>query len=307
MRMVVAGLGVQGRKRLAIAGADVVATVDPVSPEAGYRRIEDVPVGDYDAALVCTPDDAKITLVRYLLALGKHVLVEKPLISESEGELLELKAIAMKNRVVCYTAYNHRFEPHILRLKRALDSGVLGRVYIAKFFYGNGTARDVRNSAWRDKGMGVFPDLGSHLLDWTLFLFGQPSVEAEVWRSSRFENKACDHFQFGFRGSSPELEFEMTLLSWRNTFRCDVYAEKGSAHIECLCKWGPSTFTLRRRVLPSGRPDEETETLRCPDPTWKAEYDHFLGLCEAPSTNIDNDIWINRVFNTVRLSQRTKE
>jgi predicted dehydrogenase len=74
--MVVAGLGVQGRKRLAIAGADVVATVDPVSPEAGYRRIEDVPVGDYDAALVCTPDDAKITLVRYLLALGKLVLVE---------------------------------------------------------------------------------------------------------------------------------------------------------------------------------------------------------------------------------------
>lgn len=203
MRMVVAGLGVQGRKRLAIAGADVVATVDPVSPGAAYSRIEDVPLGDYDAALVCTPDDTKIPLLRYLLGVGKHVLVEKPLISESESELLKLKAIAMKSRVVCYTAYNHRFEPHILRLKETLGSGVLGKVYIAKFFYGNGTARDVRNSAWRDKGMGVFPDLGSHLLDWTLFLFGRPSVQAEVWRSNRFENKTSDYFQFGFRVALP--------------------------------------------------------------------------------------------------------
>jgi scyllo-inositol 2-dehydrogenase (NADP+) len=287
-------------KRLAIAGADAVGTVDPVARDARYRRIEDVPAGDYDAALVCTPDDAKIPIVGYLLGLGKHVLVEKPLVAASDGELLELKALAKKNSAACYTAYNHRFEPHIVRLKRELDSGVLGRVYTASFFYGNGTARDVRNSAWRDKGMGVFPDLGSHLLDWTLQLFGRPSVKAEVWRDCRFENRSSDQFQFGFRGSAPELDFEVTLLSWRNTFRCDVIGEKGSAHIDCLCKWGPSTFTLRKRVLPSGRPEEEKEVLECPDPTWKAEYAHFLGLCAAPSTNIDNDIWINGVFNSVR-------
>ncbi|HEY4990190.1 MAG TPA: Gfo/Idh/MocA family oxidoreductase [Opitutaceae bacterium] len=303
MRVVVAGLGVQGKKRLAIAGGDAVATVDPVAPGATFRRIEDVPLDTYDAALVCTPDGVKIPLITHLLGHGKHVLVEKPLIAESDSELLGLRDLALRNRAACYTAYNHRFEPHIVRLKQTLDSGVLGRVYLAKFFYGNGTARDVRNSEWRDKGMGVFPDLGSHLLDWTLFLFGPPSVEAEVWRNSRFENHASDHVQFGFRGSSPELDFEMTLLSWRNTFRCDVFAERGSAHIDCLCKWGPSTFTLRKRVLPSGRPEEESETLNCADPTWKAEYAHFLGLCRAPSTNIDNDIWINGVFNSVRRMQ----
>jgi predicted dehydrogenase len=303
MRVVVAGLGVQGRKRLAIAGDDAVATVDPVAAGAKYRGIEDVPLDSYDAALVCTPDEVKVAMLTYLLGNGKHVLVEKPLVSESGTELGRLKDLALRKRAVCYTAYNHRFEPHIVRLKKTLDSGVLGKVYLARFFYGNGTARDVRNSAWRDKGMGVFPDLGSHLLDWTLFLFGRPSVEAEVWRNSRFENKASDHFHFGFRGNSPELDFEMTLLSWRNTFRCDVLAEKGSAHIDCLCKWGPSTFTLRKRILPSGRPEEESDTLNCPDPTWKDEYAHFLGLCSSPSTNIDNDIWINGVFNTIRRSQ----
>jgi len=305
MRLVVAGLGVQGKKRLAIAGEDVVATVDPVAPTAKFRRIEDVPVETYDAALVCTPDEVKIPVLTYLLTHGKHVLVEKPLVAGSNTELVRLRDLAKGHRAVCYTAYNHRFEPHIIRLKQALDSGALGKIYLAKFFYGNGTARDVRNSAWRDKGMGVFPDLGSHLLDWTLFLFGRPTVEAQVWRNDCFENRASDHFHFGFRGSRPELDFEMTLLSWRNTFRCDVFAENGSAHIDCLCKWGPSTFTLRRRVLPSGRPAEETETLNCPDPTWKAEYEHFLGLCAAPSTNIDNDIWINGVFESVRRSLGT--
>ena len=186
-----------------------------------------------------------------------------------------------------------------MRLKRTLESGVLGKVYLAKFFYGNGTARDVRNSAWRDQDLGVFPDLGSHLLDWTLFLFGPPSAPPRVLAADRFENRAYDHFRFGFAGR-PSLDFEMTLLSWRNTFRCDVFAENGSAHVDCLCKWGPSTFTLRTRVLPSGRPKEETERLECADPTWQAEYAHFLALCGAPSTNIDNDIWINRIFNDVR-------
>src|SRR5437879_2493405 len=66
MRVIVVGLGVQGRKRLAVAGRDVVATVDPVNPEARYTRVEDVPPGAYDAALVCTPDEVKIGLLTEL-------------------------------------------------------------------------------------------------------------------------------------------------------------------------------------------------------------------------------------------------
>jgi scyllo-inositol 2-dehydrogenase (NADP+) len=299
MRVIVVGLGIQGRKRLAVAGADAVATVDPVATGASYRRVEDVPAESYDAALVCTPDQAKLPILEYLLDRRKHVLVEKPLVADSVEPLLRLKALSEKNRTTCYTAYNHRFEPHILRLKQAIDSGVLGEIYLAKFFYGNGTARDVRNSDWRDQDLGVFPDLGSHLLDWVLFLFGRPPKPGRVVAANRFENRAFDHFRFAFDGQ-PSLDLEMTLLSWRNTFRCDVYAEKGSAHIDCLCKWGPSIFTLRTRILPSGRPTEQTERLECPDPTWAAEYDHFRKLCAAPAHNLDNDIWINDTFNRVR-------
>src|SRR5690606_10312942 len=103
--------------------------------------------------------------------------------------------------------------------------------------------RDVRNSVWRDEGAGVLPDLGSHLLDTLLFWFGEFDAPFSVWSADRFENRAFDHFLCGARGSLV-LELEMSLLSWRNHFTCDVFAENGTAHIESLCKWGPSTFTL---------------------------------------------------------------
>ncbi len=79
MRVVVAGLGVQGHKRRRVAGTDFVAAVDPVNGEAEYRAIEDVPLGNYDAVLACIPDEPKIAVLDYLLGNGKHVLVEKPL------------------------------------------------------------------------------------------------------------------------------------------------------------------------------------------------------------------------------------
>jgi hypothetical protein len=89
----------------------------------------------------------------------------------------------------------------------------------------------------------------------------------------------------------------MTLLSWRNHFTCDLFAENGSVHIQSLCKWGPSSFALRRRVLPSGSPPEETVTLVQDDQTWEHEYAHFKKLCEGGHvTDLSNDILLNRLL-----------
>jgi scyllo-inositol 2-dehydrogenase (NADP+) len=302
MRVIVVGMGVQGTKRSAVAGREVVATVDPVHPNARYRSLTDVPLDTFDAALVCTPDETKLELLSYLLSNGKHLLVEKPLFAPADDELQELARLACAKQVVCYTAYNHRFEPHFVRMKEAIESGQLGEIYCVRMFYGNGTARLVRDSAWRDQGAGVLPDLGSHLLDTALFWFGKPSAPFEIFSANRFENRSFDHFSFGANGS-PVLQLEMTLLNWRNHFYADVFAERGSAHIQSLCKWGPSTFTLRRRKFPSGRPDEESVTLVQPDPTWALEYEHFKDLCLSGRSNTENDMWINSVLND--LAQRS--
>ena len=302
MNVIVVGLGIQGRKRHAVAGDAVVATVDPVVTGASYRRVEDVPLGTYDAALVCTPDAAKIPLLTYLVENGKHVLVEKPLLADDGDGLQELAALVRTKRVVCYTAYNHRFEPHLVSMKTLIDGRSLGRIYQVSMFYGNGTARDVRNSPWRDQGLGVIPDLASHMLDLCLFYFGAPDGEPQPWNCARYENAAFDYFALGFPESSPRLMLEGTLLSWRNTFSLDVFAEHGSAHVFGLCKWGPSSLVVRRRILPSGKPPEEVHTLEQSDPTWAVEYRHFQQLCESGGGNIENDIWIQGVLSRVSQS-----
>lgn len=289
LRSIVIGLGVQGRKRLAIAGKDVIATVDPLSSDADHRALTDVPLDAYDAAFVCTPDDVKIPLLDTLLRTGKHVLVEKPLLAD-DATLVELEALADATGSVCYTAYNHRFEPHLVELSSQLTAGEVGDLYRLRLFYGNGTAADVRASPWRDQGAGVLPDLGSHLLDLLLFLLGSLPDGLEVWSAQRFENRAFDHIVCGTRGR-PLIELEMSLLSWRNHFVAEAVGSNGSLLVESLCKWGPSIFTHRRRVLPSGRPTESLTVLEQADPTWQAEHDHFVAMCtgERPRPRRDAD------------------
>jgi scyllo-inositol 2-dehydrogenase (NADP+) len=269
-----------------------------VLPDAGYKRIEDVPLDSYDAALLCVPDSPKIDLLGYLLRHGKHALVEKPLLSERDGDIESLAALSAKTGAVCYTAYNHRFEPHFVRMRDLIQSGRLGQIYTVRMYYGNGTAAQVKASPWRDTGSGVLFDLGSHLLDTLSFWLGVIDQPFRVISASRFENQSFDHVTFGARGT-PLLQLETSLLSWRNHFYADVHAEKGSAHITSLCKWGPSTFTVRGRVLPSGRPDEESVTLVQADPTWALEYDWFKSLCATGGASLETDLWINRTLNAL--------
>src|SRR3954464_10248005 len=129
MRVIVAGLGGQGYKRRAVAGPEFVVSVDPINPEADYKRIEDVALDCYDAVLACIPDEPKIELLNYCIGNGKHVLVEKPLWAASEDDIVALQERARKAGVVCYTAYNHRFEPHYVRMRDLIASGNLGNIY----------------------------------------------------------------------------------------------------------------------------------------------------------------------------------
>lgn len=295
MNVVVVGLGVQGYKRRKHAGSDCVATVDPLNMEANYRDLRDVDPDTYDAVLACVPDEPKIDLLRYCLENKKHVLIEKPLWAIDDQQIIELEKLAITNKVVCYTAYNHRFEPHFIKMRDLIASGDLGQIYSCRMFYGNGTARLVRDSNWRDQGDGVLPDLGSHLLDTCRFWFGNDLDSFSLASYHRFENRAPDHVLVQSENSLPRINLEMTLCMWRNHFTCDILAEKGTAHIESLCKWGPSTFTHRKRVLPSGRPSEYSETLVQEDPTWEAEYIHFKQLISnSTPTDLSTDYWLQK-------------
>ncbi|MCI4665323.1 MAG: Gfo/Idh/MocA family oxidoreductase [Neomegalonema sp.] len=296
-RLLVIGYGVQGEKRARIAGEDLAGIVDPVRAEATYQDIAEVPLAEVDAAILCTPDRPKMALLNRLIDAGIHCLVEKPLWAAEDVEIQAVADAAQRKGVFVATAYNHRFEPHFAAMRALIDSESLGRIYRCRMFYGNGTARLVRNSEWRDQGSGVLHDLGSHLLDTASFWFGELGGDWRVASADCFENRAPDHVVLENTASEPRLQLEMTLLSWRNHFTADLYAERGSAHIQSLCKWGPSSLTVRRRILPAGRPPEEEKVLIQEDPTWALEYEWFKQRCRSGArADLSQDLRLNAIL-----------
>lgn len=294
MRVVVIGLGVQGMKRLAIAGDDVVATIDPFSHHSVYKSMEEIPPESFDAAIIATPDSEKDEIVSYLVKNGKHVMIEKPLTLHSQTKFNDLENLANSKRVFLYTAYNHRFEPHFKNAKNLLDEKRIGNIYSCRIFYGNGTAQLVKNSAWRDHGSGVLSDLGSHILDTADFWFGASTIEKPITKLNKFENNSPDYANVLFKMRDIHFSIEMSLCSWKNSFECDIIGSLGSLHIRGLCKWGESHLIYRIRSFPSGVPNESTIIEPQGDPTWKLEYKFFLENIRAgSSTSLKKDAWLS--------------
>ncbi len=313
MRTIVIGLGIQGRKRREHCGDDFVCYVDPNIKAANYKTIYDVPIDSFDAACVCTPNSEKLSIVGYLVGRPKkHVLLEKPFWCEHQVGLQDLNYLATKNKCVLYTAYNHRFEPALVEAKHSLYTKELGKIYHCRMFYGNGTAKLVKESPWRDSGIGIFGEVGSHLLDITQFLFGGYTwfQHINLISSACFENETPDHIVFELSNNDFAVECEATYCSWKNTFTLDVLGEKGSLHVNGFCKWGRRTMEWKNRVYPSGVPEIKTLSWSQPDPTWDKEYKHFKLMCEHKVYDPGhiNDLEINFAINSlVEQSERKQK
>jgi predicted dehydrogenase len=211
-----------------------------------------------------------------------------------------LENLAIKNSVRIQVAYNHRFEPNIIKLREIIKKNELGDLYSVSIYYGNGTARLVRDSPWRDEGLGVVLDLGSHLLDMLDFVLDMPHPIRIDSFLSKFENKSPDRALLVSNKSSPVVTLEMNLCMWRNSFRFEIIGSMGSAHVEGLCKWGLSELTVRERILPSGVPKESSFIEPQGDPTWVAEYDDFKSSVRNKiPTSLQKDLWILNTLNSV--------
>jgi predicted dehydrogenase len=292
MRYLVVGLGNIGQRRMALLGERCVATADPFNQAAQYRTVRDVPLDAFDAAILAIPDDDKIDLITYLLEQGKHVLVEKPLPLPDEATAQRLERLAGARKLALYTAYNHRFEPLLIRFKEYVEAGAIGQIYHGRLFYGNGTVKHVAGT-WRDQGIGVIQDLGCHLLDLLAFAAGGRDTEMLLASFLSIETKAPDHAVL--RSADGRFSLEMTYHSWRNTFAFELYGSKGSIHCFGLRKWGGSELIVRTRVFPSGRPAESRETDEGPDVTWEREVEHFERLCAVGGADLSTDRWISSV------------
>lgn len=301
-RSIVVGYGTQGKKRKNELGKNCVAVVDPISKEANYKQVQNVPVENYDVAFVCTPDDEKFEIIKYLISNSKNVLCEKPLWFIRSDDYDFIEEISNTNGVSIYTAYNHRFEESIIKVRDVLSSKLLGDIYLVKINYGNGTAKQVANSSWRDQGLGVLKDLGSHCLDLARYWLPEFKQSFRIFHYDHFENKSPD---FGFiisETSKPRVLIEVSLCSWKNNFMAEIVCQGGTLKLNGLSKWGDSTLTIQKRVFPSGVPSEKIYTFNQGDETWRKEQEYFFSkLSKGEKVDLSYDREIFQTLNKFKL------
>ena len=281
-------LETKDKKRLKYLSQKVyVADINPKLKK--FKDYKKIPMNLFSSAFLCLPDKLKKKASKYFINKKKNILVEKPFIINKK-EFNFYKKKILNNKIVIYTAYNHRFEPNLIKLKKLLASKIIGKIYHVKILYGNGTAKLVKKSKWKDKFGGVVLDLGSHLIDMIIFLFNKKSFKFNLISKFKFENKSNDHVLFKSTNTNIKILCEASLLRWKNVFNLDVIGEKGSIHVNGLCKWGPSQLIINKRKFPSGIPTEKKTTIKCSDPTWQKEHKFFLNLIKNKKSNINLEL-----------------
>jgi predicted dehydrogenase len=137
---------------------------------------------DFDVVVVATPNHLHASLAARAIALEKAVVVDKPM-AVTADEAAELVQAAHRRGVLLTVFHNRRWDSDTLTVRRLLSAGVLGNV--VRFESRFQRFRPALRESWREAapvtGGGVLFDLGTHLVDQALFLFGPArTVYAEI-------------------------------------------------------------------------------------------------------------------------------
>ena len=160
-----------------------VASSQPHKVHADWPEVAVVPDvaalvarADIDLVVVATPNAQHHPVAKAALEAGKHVVVDKPFTLDV-AEARELELLSRRNNRVLSVYQNRRFDADFLTLQQVLASGDLGRpVYLASHF---DRFRPQVRERWREQpvpGSGLWVDLGAHLVDQAVQLFGRPDA-----------------------------------------------------------------------------------------------------------------------------------
>jgi predicted dehydrogenase len=178
--------------------------VDNVSKLSGF---------DLDAVYVTTPIPTHFPIIKmlYLNEIASSVFVEKTL-AASYDQASELCALAERYQGINMVGYMKRFAVTFRKAKDMLDQGVLGELLsFNAYAYSSDFAGIARNSKTSESRGGVLEDLGAHVVDLTLWFFGESDVESAK-SDSGVTSKCEDSAKFTVKTSnSVEGTFD---ISW---------------------------------------------------------------------------------------------
>jgi predicted dehydrogenase len=153
--------------------------------------------GEFDLAVVASPNRTHVPLAGAAIQAGIPVVVDKPL-AASSGDARRLVDEARRRGVMLTVFQNRRWDGDFLTLQRLIAEGVLGDAF--RFESRFERWRPAPKGGWRERGDpaeggGVLFDLGSHLVDQALVLFG-PAAEVYAEVDSRRDGVEVDDDAF---------------------------------------------------------------------------------------------------------------
>jgi scyllo-inositol 2-dehydrogenase (NADP+) len=220
-----------------------------IFPDACIARTFEEMINDAEIELVIvnTPDDLHYQQTKAALEAGKHVVVEKPFVqSVSQGE--ELIQLANSKRLTLTVFQNRRWDNSFLTVQKLLADNMLGRLVEFEARYNR--YRTFVQDSWKEerhRGTGILHNLGAHLIDQALVLFGMPQGISARLLALRDGSDVDDYFDLRLIYAGLSVTLKAGYLVREETPSYMLHGVKGS-----FIKYGldPQEEALKKGVWP---------------------------------------------------------
>jgi predicted dehydrogenase len=204
---------------------------------------------EIELVVIATSNSSHFDLARQSLLANKHVVVEKPF-TTTAVQAQQLMDLAHQSNKLLSVHHNRRWDGDFQTVKKIVEGKLLGRLveYESHFDRFRNT---LRPGAWREEaeqGSGILFDLGSHLIDQALVLFGLPQMLTADIRIQRQQGKADDSFELMLHYDGLKVTLKAGMLAREPRPRFMLYGTEGA-----FVKYGldPQEDALKKGLLPS--------------------------------------------------------
>ncbi|MEX0686316.1 MAG: oxidoreductase [Balneolales bacterium] len=207
--------------------------------------------------VIATPNDTHFPLAKQAILANKHVVVDKPMAITSK-QARDLIDLAKRQNVILSVFHNRRWDGDFLTVRQLLAEKKLGR--LVEFESHFDRFRNLRKEGWREKegvGTGILYDLGSHLIDQALILFGLPQMVMADLRIQRDTAQVIDNFELILFYPNLKVSLKAGMLVREPQTRFILHGMNGS-----YVKYGldPQEDALKKGLVP-GRADWGEELI----------------------------------------------
>jgi scyllo-inositol 2-dehydrogenase (NADP+) len=194
-----------------------------------YPTLEAVLEDDVDLVVVNTPVGTHFEYAKKVLLAGKHAIVEKAF-TTTVAEAEELAALAKEKAVKLSVFQNRRWDSDLKTLQKVIIDGVLGDIVEAEFHFDryNPKLSPKQHKETANSGAGILKDLGPHLIDQAIYLFGFPAAVMGDIRFTREDSLVDDWIDIVLYYDTFRVRLKASFFVRESIPAYQVHGKKGS-------------------------------------------------------------------------------